>query len=469
MFKRCRQAEVGPIVGRLAKASNNDQARLMGAAAKEALTAIEDEQVPEGKVGDGVAGVSAGSSPVVARLIDSPSLSDPSFSTPEAREYQAGEKQTRRRRWYHRPGALVGWFLHRLFCIASLIVLLAVLTAIPVVQLIAFGYLLRIAGNLVSGQELRNALPGLHQAGQIGMAGVFLLLVSIPTQLLTHQESVAAIINPGSLQATLLRIMAVSASIFALTYLLWAWVRGGRLSHYLWPEPKRIWRDGFRWSTWSTAPDRLWDFTLSLEIPKLFWLGVRGAVGTLVWLIPAIVLVITYRTGETGMAGVVGFLSLLMLGVALLYVPMLQAHFAAENRLAALFEVGKIRSNFRNAPWAWLAAMTVSLVILPIPLYLLKIEATPREVMWLPCLVFVAFILPARVASGLALRRARQRGESSGKWGFFSRGFVRLAMIGVVAIYLGFVQVSQYTSWDGYLTWIQQHAILIPVPFLNGT
>ena len=45
---------------------------------------------------------------------------------------------------------------------------------------------------------------------------------------------------------------------------------------------------------------------------------------------------------------------------------------------------------------------------------------------------------------------------------------VRLVMPFVVAIYLLFVYVSQYTSWDGLLTWVQQHAILIPVPFLNG-
>ena len=36
-------------------------------------------------------------------------------------------------------------------------------------------------------------------------------------------------------------------------------------------------------------------------------------------------------------------------------------------------------------------------------------------------------------------------------------------MIGVVAIYLLFVYFSQYTSWDGLATWVQQHAILIPV------
>ena len=112
--------------------------------------------------------------------------------------------------------------------------------------------------------------------------------------------------------------------------------------------------------------------------------------------------------------------------------------------------------------------MIIGLVLMPIPLYLLKIEATPREVVWAPCLVFVAFILPARIAEGLALRRARRRPDPRGWWAAFSRWTARLLMPVVVGIYLLFVQVSQYTSWDGLLTWVQQHAILVPVPFTGG-
>lgn len=354
------------------------------------------------------------------------------------------------------------------FCLASLIVLLAVLTALPIVQLIAFGYLLAVAGRLTSGASLREALPNLDKAGTIGLAALAILLAALPTQLLVHWESVAYLIDPGSNQATVMRFMAIASAILTTVYLLWAWIRGGRLRHYVWPQPKRFLREGWRPSTWSSAPDRLWEFTASLELPKLFWLGARGAIGTLIWLIPAMIIVAAFRNGETGLAGLIGFVALVFLGFSLLYLPMLQAHFAAENRMSALFEVFKIRRDFRRAPWAWLTAMVITLVLTPIPLYLLKIEATPREVMWLPCLVFVAFILPARVATGLALRRARRRPEPSGRWATFSRWAVRLAMPWVVLTYLLFVYVSQYTSWDGLNTWVQQHAILIPVPFLGG-
>ncbi len=342
------------------------------------------------------------------------------------------------------------------------------LTAIPLLQLIAFGYLLQVAGGLARGAKLRDSLPHLNQAGQIGLAASAVFVAALPTQLLAHWESVAYLINPGSGQATAMRVLAIGSAMFATGYLLWAWVRGGRLRHYFWPQPKRFFREGWRLQTWRTAPDQLWDFTTRLELPRYFWLGLRGAIGTLIWLIPAMIIIAAFRNGETGLAGLVGFVSLVFLGIGMLYLPMLQAHFAAENRFSALFEVRTIRRDFRRAPWAWLLAMVLSLVITPIPLYLLKIEATPREVMWAPCLLFVAFILPARIATGLALRRARRRPEPSGRWATASRWIVRLMMPAVVGVYLLFVYVSQYTSWDGLATWVQQHAILIPVPFLSG-
>jgi len=395
-------------------------------------------------------------SPIVARMVDSES------------DLSAVDPLAPRKGIIRRALGGVASLVRICFSLASLVALLAVLTAIPLLQLIAFGYLLRVAGGLAEGATIRQSLPHLRQAGQIGLAALAVFFAALPTQLLAHWESVAYLIDPGSGQATAMRVLAIASAWLATAYLLWAWVRGGRLKHYLWPQPKRMFREAWRLRTWKSAPDRLWDFTMSLQLPHYFWIGLRGAIGTLVWLIPAMIIVLAFREGETGLAGLIGFFSLVLLGLGLLYLPMLQAHFAAENRFSALFEVREIRRMFRRAPWAWLMAMIVALLITPIPLYLLKIEATQREVMWLPCLVFVAFILPARISTGLALRRARRRPDPSGWWPRLSRWFVRFTMLVVVATYLLFVYVSQYTSWDGLATWVQQHAILIPVPFFDG-
>ncbi len=361
------------------------------------------------------------------------------------------------------------WLGSSLFCLISLIILLAYLTAIPILQLIAFGYLLNISGRLAAGGRLRNALPQHREAGMIGLTAVGIFVAALPTQLLTHWESVAQVIHPNSNQARLLRSAAIASSALATVYLLWAWVRGGKLKHYLWPQPKRLLKEAWRWRTWSSAPDRLWNFTVSLRLPYYFWLGFRGAAGTLIWLLPTIIIIFAFREGESGLAGIFGFVSILLLAFSLLYLPMLQSHFAAENRFTAIFERREIRRLFLAAPWSYFFAMMLALFITPIPLYLLKIEATPKEVVWLPCLVFIAFILPARLGTGLALRRARLRKPKVGFRAKFSRMLARIGISAVVGIYVLFLYVSQYTSWDGLLTWIQQHAILIPVPFLSGT
>lgn len=366
-----------------------------------------------------------------------------------------------------------------LFCLATLALILAFVTALPLLQLITLGYLLAVAGHLAAGGQLKDALPNLNAAGVFGAAFLALAIASAPTRLLAHWESVAAVIDPGSPDATRLRIGAIALSAFLTVYLGWAWVRGGRLKHYLWPQPVRFLKEGWRPSTWSRFADRVWAFLKDLRIPALFWMGVRGAFLTLVWLIPAFVIMGVTREGDNAADGLLGVLALFTLAFVLLYLPMLQTHFAAQNNWRAMFQWRQVRSDFRYAPWSWAGAMLVGLVLMPIPLYLLKIEATPQEITWLPCLVFVAFMLPARIAEGLALRRCRRlriQAESgewspgvwSGRWWFVSRWAVRLVVMpAIVGLYMLVLMGSQFTSWDGVETWVRQHALLVPVPFVG--
>jgi hypothetical protein len=44
----------------------------------------------------------------------------------------------------------------------------------------------------------------------------------------------------------------------------------------------------------------------------------------------------------------------------------------------------------------------------------------------------------------------------------------RVLLLPVVVTYLAFVALSQIVSWDGLQTWVQQHAVLVPVPFVGG-
>jgi hypothetical protein len=367
-----------------------------------------------------------------------------------------------------------------LWCLGSLVLLLAFVTAIPLLQLIVLGYLLLVAGRLAGGATIRRSLPGLAAAGQIGIVLASLGIASLPIRLLVHWESVAAIIEPASTTANTLRTVSIFVSLAATVYLWWAWARGGNLRHFLWPQPLRFFREAWRPSLWSDVANRLLCFLVGLRLPMLFWLGVRGTVGTLIWLIPAMLIMNVTREGKNAGAGLVGVISLLALGYVLLRLPMLQAHFAAENDFRAMFHWRRVRQDLRYAPWSYVGALFVTLVMLPIPLYFLKIEATSQAIAWLPCLVFVAFMLPARIASGLALRRCRRLRQMHeqgtavtptpwrGRWQTFSRLAVRFVIApAIVMFYLLVLWASQFTSWDGIDTWVRQHALLVPVPFVG--
>ncbi len=348
---------------------------------------------------------------------------------------------------------------------ASLVLLLALLTAVPAFQLISFGYMLEASGRLARGRSLAESLPWFRQAGRLALALLMLVLFSLPVHLLTHWAQVAQAIDPHSGDVGLMRGGAVFAAVLATGHLSWAWIRGGRLRNYLWPAPLQFLREIWRPRTWIDAKQRLWQLWVSLEIPRLFWLGLRCTLATLVYILPPAVLIMTVvREGKGGGAGLVGFLAVAMMGVVLLYIPLLQARFAAENRIRAMFEWRAARGSFRHAPLVLTLGIALT-YLLAVPLYLLKIEATPQETLWLPCLFFVVLMLPARIAMGLAMRRARRVALPHGFWAGCARWGGRLMLPGVVAFYLAVLYLSQYIYWDGLQTWVEQHAILAPVPF----
>jgi len=153
----------------------------------------------------------------------------------------------------------------------------------------------------------------------------------------------------------------------------------------------------------------------------------------------------------------------LLLGIVVLYLPLLQMHYAAENRFRAMFEVRAVRQRLQRAPWAFAFALLIALAA-AIPLYLVKIEMIPREAAWLPSLVFVMFIYPARLLAGWAFGRAARR-EKPRNW--FFRWTGRLAMLPIALIDVVVVYFSQCTSWDGIYSLYEQHPFLLPAPFLG--
>src|SRR5205823_50808 len=117
------------------------------------------------------------------------------------------------------------------------------------------------------------------------------------------------------------------------------------------------------------------------RLPHYFWLGVRGFIGALVWLLVPSLMLLTGTSGRGPVTIVIGYLGALAMAFVLLYLPFLQTHFACQNRLSAMFERREIQRQFRRAPIAYWLALAITLLF-ALPLYLLKIEPPPRELWW---------------------------------------------------------------------------------------
>lgn len=364
-----------------------------------------------------------------------------------------------------RPG-VVRWTLRTVgsaavwcFGIASLFVGLAVLASVPFGGFLVLGYLLEASGRASRGGRLRDGFVGVRTAAKLGGVALGAGLLWLPLYGLSILAENAAIIDPhGGVARRWQWWLAGLAALYAL-HVTAAVMRGGKFRHFLRPlnvvwMVRRILKGG----AYREARDGLWDFVVALRLPYYFWLGVRGFAGALVWLVVPLALL-----GQGHRSPAVGILGAVLLAGVVLYLPFLQARFARDNRLRAYRELRAVREEYRRAPVAFLLALVLQLLA-AVPLYLLKIEAIPRELVFLEGMVFLAFIFPARLFVGWAYSRPERREQPRHRvfrWG------CRLLMLPVVAAYVFVVFSSQHIGWHGVSSLYEQHAFLLPVPFAN--
>src|SRR6266545_265141 len=297
------------------------------------------------------------------------------------------------------PGTFgaVGLFAEWCFGVVSLFGGLAVLAAIPVGQFLALGYLLESSGRVARTGRLRDGFIGVRTAARFGGIALAVFLMWLPLYFLSIQAEAARIIDPnGRIARQWEGWLTLLATIFAL-HVIAAILRGGRFRHFVNPL-NLVWLvlRAFEGGLYTEARDRLWDTVVGLRLPHYFWLGVRGFLGAFLWLaIPLMLLGLGHR------APAVGVLGGLMLAAVVLYVPFLQVRFARDNRLRAFREFKQVRAAFRRTPLAFALALWVHLLF-AIPLYILKIEVIPRDLVFLEGLMFLLFIFPARLLGGWA-------------------------------------------------------------------
>ena len=351
-----------------------------------------------------------------------------------------------------------------LFGIAVLMVGLAVLAALPVLQFLSLGYLLEAGGRVARTGRLRDGFIGVRLAARLGGLVLGCWLMLLPLRFVSDLAHSAQIIDPDGRAATAWRMALLVLIGVTSLHIGMACARGGRLRYFVWPF-NFIWviRRMLRGGYCSEARDAVWNTARSLRLPYYFSLGLRGFLGALAWLaLPVTLLALGRLSGP--LAPLVGLCGALLLALVLIYLPFLQMRLAMKNRLSAVFEIREVRRNFRRAPWAFSFSFIITLLF-ALPLYLLKIEMVPREAAWLPSLVFITFIFPARLLTGWTLGLATHR-TAPRHW--FFRWTGRLPFLPIAGLYVTIVFFTQYTSWNGVWSLYEQHAFLVPVPFFGN-
>ncbi len=346
---------------------------------------------------------------------------------------------------------------------ATLFVGLAFLAALPVLQFLSLGYLLEAGARVARSGRLRDCLIGVRPAARVGGIVFCSWLFTLPVRFIADVSFDAEIIDAGS-QATKAWKVGLWAAMFAVVFhIAMACAMGGRLRHFLWPfnfihVGLRVLRGGY----YVRCRDAVWDFVMGLRLPYYLGLGVRGFIIAMAWLLIPISL-LALGHAQFGLAPFLGVIGGFLLAIVLLYLPFLQMRMAVAGRVRDGFALLEARREYRRAPWAHAFAFLITLIF-AVPLYLLKIEIVPREAAWLPGLVFIGFIFPARVLTGWALGRARLRDEPR-HW--FFRWTGRVPFLPVAGLYVLIVFFTQYTSWNGVFSLYEQHAFLVPVPFFG--
>ena len=349
-----------------------------------------------------------------------------------------------------------------LFGFAALLALLAACSVIPVLNFLSLGYLLQVSGTIARTGRIRDGFIGVRKASVIGSIAAGTWIVVWPARLMADFWRDAELIAPGSGVAKTWHAGLIAVIIVILAHLIWACIRGGKLWHFLWPQPLRL----MRWlrtpGKFTNSQSLITNYVIGLRLPFYFWLGLRGFLGALAWLIvPVGILLIATRL-SLGPSILVSMLGGLLLLVVAIHLPFLQAHFAQTDRFSAIFELHEVRRLFLRAPLAFWLSLFITLLF-AVPLYFLKIELTPRELAWLPSLLFVIFIFPARILTGWAMNRALRQ-EQPRHW--FPRWLARLGIAPVALAYVLVVYFTPYLSWNGAWSLLEQHAFLVPAPLM---
>jgi len=193
-----------------------------------------------------------------------------------------------------------------------------------------------------------------------------------------------------------------------------------------------------------------------------FWLGLKAALGAIVWLaIPTGLLVAFSAPGRTDpVYAVLSFLGgALMIPVAA-WLPFLQTHQAVTGRFRSIFDIKAARERIARVPLTWMLS-TIVLYVMTLPLHLSKIKLPPADAFLIVTPFFILLTYPARIIVGWAYHRGsqpRQRAWFGLRWG------IKTLMVPVLAAYAFILFLTPAVSELGKAAPLENHAFLSPAP-----
>jgi len=354
------------------------------------------------------------------------------------------------------------WIWQLLFGSICLILLLAIVAAVPILNFLAFGYLLEIEGRIARTGQFRNVgmlLALSRRTGCIAFGIWFWLGLS---GLIAGAASDAMLIDPAGGPARVWNGILFVSTLFVIVHLSLALARGGMLGCFFRPIKNLRWfyTEIRQQQFLDNAEKRFRDFISHFQFMKHFWLGLRGFAGAFLWiLIPTALLAV--RDPSHPPVNLIAILGGAILIPVLSWLPYLQARFAAEDRFGAMFEWQTIRELFCRAPITWFVT-TLIFFALAVPLFLLKIRLPPRDAAWLITTIFIASALPAKMLAGWAYHRALHK--ESRAWRVIRWPFRILTGV-AVAIYIFILYFTPAISEHGIPVLFEQHALLLPAPY----
>lgn len=366
---------------------------------------------------------------------------------------------------FRHPIKAAYWMLRMMFGIACLVIFLALIAAVPIVNFIALGYLLDVEGRVARTGKIRLAFPLLDIAPRLGTIVIGVVLWLIPLFLLAGAAADARLIEPGGQSDQTLHLLTLIASIAISIHLCLALARGGAFFCFVRPLKNAIWlfkqiRAG---GYFERAALNVSSFIASLKLGRNFSLGLRGFLGVFLWLVIPSLMFAAASSPNGGQGGPVAVTLLggVSLVIVLGWLPLLQAHFAAENRFSAMFELRTVRRKFKRAPLAWMVSLIV-VYVLSLPLYLFKVAALPRDAVWGITLIFVATIYPTKLLLGWVYYRASSRTKNA--W-FGWRWLSRTIIVPLLAVYVFILFFTQFIGIHGSGVLLEHHLFLLPIPF----